>query len=89
MRACPSRLSGGGQRRVAIARDLIKRTEIFLADEPTGDLDEETAQEIEDLFQRMNAERGIAFIIVTHNSDNARRTKRQLTMHIGILTGKR
>jgi putative ABC transport system ATP-binding protein/lipoprotein-releasing system ATP-binding protein len=89
MRAYPSQLSGGQQRRVAIARAFINRPEIVLADEPTGDLDEETEQEIEDLFQRMNAEREITFLIVTHNSDIARRAKRQLTMRNGVLTEKR
>jgi ABC-type lipoprotein export system ATPase subunit len=85
--ALPSHLSGGQQRRVAIARAFINKPEIILADEPTGDLDEETEAEIISLFKRMNAERGTTFVIVTHNKEIAAQSKRQLRMSNGVLTG--
>jgi ABC-type lipoprotein export system ATPase subunit len=78
--AYPSQLSGGQQRRVAIARAFINNPELILADEPTGDLDEETESEMMHYFKEMNKERGITFIMVTHNSELARQTKRQLKM---------
>jgi len=80
LNAYPSQLSGGQQRRVAIARAFINNPELILADEPTGDLDEETEAEMMRLFTRMNEERGITFIMVTHNTELARQTKRQLKM---------
>jgi ABC-type lipoprotein export system ATPase subunit len=79
-------LSGGQQRRVAIARAFINRPEIVLADEPTGDLDEASEEEIIRLFARMNSERQVTFIIVTHNKDIASKTQRQLTMSNGVVT---
>jgi len=66
-KALPSQLSGGQQRRVAIARAFMNRPEIILADEPTGDLDEETEQDILALFKRYN-EKGTTFLVVTHNN---------------------
>jgi len=81
----PSQLSGGQQRRVAIARAFINDPEVVFADEPTGDLDEETESEIIDLFQTMNREKGITFIIVTHNNEIAKRTQRRLSMRDGRL----
>lgn len=81
----PSQLSGGQQRRVAIARAFINNPEIILADEPTGDLDEETEAEIFELFKKMNRERGITLIIVTHNNQIAALAQRQLQMKNGIL----
>ncbi len=68
-RSYPSHLSGGQQRRIAIARAFINNPEIVLADEPTGDLDEETEQQIIALFNRMNGEKKVTFIIVTHNRE--------------------
>ncbi len=82
----PAHLSGGQQRRIAIARAFINRPEIVLADEPTGDLDEDTEEEIMRLFNRMNSEQQVTFIIVTHNKEIAARTKRQLRMSSGVVT---
>ncbi len=82
----PAHLSGGQQRRIAIARAFINRPEIVLADEPTGDLDEDTEDEIMRLFNRMNTEQQVTFIIVTHNKEIAARTKRQLKMSNGVVT---
>ncbi|MFN2366340.1 MAG: ABC transporter ATP-binding protein [Desulfurivibrionaceae bacterium] len=64
----PSQLSGGQQRRVAIARAFINRPSIILADEPTGDLDEDTEGEILEIFRRYNTENQTTFLVVTHNS---------------------
>lgn len=86
MNSYPSHLSGGQQRRVAIARAFINRPEIILADEPTGDLDEETEKEVISLFHRMNEEKGITFIIVTHNKEIASQAKKQLKMINGIIS---
>lgn len=81
----PSHLSGGQQRRIAIARAFINNPEIVLADEPTGDLDEETEKDILSLFQRMNVEKKVTFLIVTHNKDIAAKAKKQIRMTQGIL----
>lgn len=81
----PSQLSGGQQRRVAIARAFINNPEIILADEPTGDLDEETEAEVIRFFKRLNEEKGITFIVVTHSSTIANEAKRVLRMHNGRL----
>jgi len=82
----PSHLSGGQQRRVAVARAFINSPEIVLADEPTGDLDEESEKEVIELFRRMNEERKITFVIVTHNKEVAAKATRQLMMKHGILS---
>jgi putative ABC transport system ATP-binding protein/lipoprotein-releasing system ATP-binding protein len=81
----PSQLSGGQQRRVAIARAFINNPEIILADEPTGDLDEETEAEVIKFFKKMNEERGITFLVVTHNFTIASKAKRIMKMHNGKL----
>ena len=86
MSSYPSHLSGGQQRRVAIARAFINRPEIVLADEPTGDLDEEAEKEIINLFRRMNEEKNITFVIVTHNKEVAARATRKLKMSYGKLS---
>ncbi len=86
IRAYPSHLSGGQQRRIAIARAFINNPSLVLADEPTGDLDEETEQDIIRLFQDMNRERKTTFIIVTHNKEIAAQAARQLKMSSGILS---
>ena len=83
--AYPAQLSGGQQRRVAIARAFMNEPELILADEPTGDLDEETENEMMQFFLRMNKEHGTSFIMVTHNSDLARQTQQHIRMHQGML----
>jgi putative ABC transport system ATP-binding protein len=67
----PNQLSGGQQQRVAIARSLITEPSIILADEPTGNLDTRTSIEVMDIFQRLNQERGITIILITHEMDIA------------------
>jgi ABC-type lipoprotein export system ATPase subunit len=79
----PSQLSGGQQRRVAIARALMNGSEVILADEPTGDLDEETEAEIMDLFKTLNREKKTTFIFITHNLDLAKQAEKQLRMTRG------
>jgi ABC-type lipoprotein export system ATPase subunit len=86
MKSYPSQLSGGQQRRVAIARAFVTNPAIVLADEPTGDLDDETEAEVIDLFKKINGEKGTVFVIVTHNNDLAKQAGRQLKMHNGVLT---
>jgi lipoprotein-releasing system ATP-binding protein len=72
----PGELSGGEQQRVAIARALMNGPRVILADEPTGNLDPKTSEVIYDLILRLQAERGIAFFIATHNPDLARKAER-------------
>jgi putative ABC transport system ATP-binding protein/lipoprotein-releasing system ATP-binding protein len=81
----PSELSGGEQQRVAIARAFINDPEIILADEPTGDLDEETEAEIMAFFERINRERKVTMIMVTHSSEIALRASQRLRMKQGVL----
>jgi putative ABC transport system ATP-binding protein len=67
----PNQLSGGQQQRVAIARALINEPSILLADEPTGNLDTRTSIEVMDIFQRLNLDRGITVVLITHEADIA------------------
>jgi putative ABC transport system ATP-binding protein len=67
----PNQLSGGQQQRVAIARALVTQPTILLADEPTGNLDTRTSIEVMDIFQRLNVERGITVLLITHEMDIA------------------
>ena len=72
----PNQISGGQQQRVAIARALAGKPRLILADEPTGNLDSHTSQEIMDIFTRLNAEDGITIVLVTHEPDIAQYAKR-------------
>lgn len=81
----PSQLSGGQQRRVAIARALINSPDIILADEPTGDLDEDTEAEIMDLFEEINKKQGVTIILITHNLELAGKAQTKLRMSRGQL----
>jgi ABC-type lipoprotein export system ATPase subunit len=81
----PSELSGGEQQRVAIARAFIHCPEIILADEPTGDLDEETEAEIMSFFELVNRERGVTMVMVTHSSEIALKAGTRLRMKQGVL----
>jgi putative ABC transport system ATP-binding protein len=76
----PDALSGGERQRVTIARSLVNDPAIVWADEPTGDLDSENAAEIVDLMRRLNLERGLTFLIVTHDISVGRRTDRIVRM---------
>jgi putative ABC transport system ATP-binding protein/lipoprotein-releasing system ATP-binding protein len=83
--ALPSQLSGGQQRRVAIARAFMNHPELVLADEPTGDLDEETEAEVMKVFRMMNERSGTTFLMVTHNTDLARQARRRMRMDRGSM----
>jgi putative ABC transport system ATP-binding protein len=79
----PSQLSGGQQQRVAIARALINEPAILLADEPTGNLDSRTSIEVMDIFQRLNEERGITVLLITHELDIAEYATRRIQFRDG------
>ncbi len=82
----PAELSGGQQQRVAIARALVKNPEVILADEPTGNLDEETRDQIIDLLVDLNKNQGITVILVTHDSSVAKRASKNLHIGNGVVT---
>jgi putative ABC transport system ATP-binding protein len=79
----PSQLSGGEQQRVAIARALVNQPSILLADEPTGNLDSKTSEEIMTIFQRLNRDLGITIIMITHEPDIATFAKRNILFRDG------
>ncbi len=83
LRHRPARLSGGERQRVAIARALANSPRILIADEPTGNLDPETAEGVFGLLGKMAADRGIAVVVATHNMDLATRMDRVLTLRNG------
>ena len=82
----PSELSGGQQQRVAIARALVKEPEVLLADEPTGNLDEATRDEIMDLLEGQWIDRTLTLLLVTHDSAVAKRAQRRLRIASGRVT---
>ena len=84
----PTELSGGQQQRVAIARALVTDPAIILADEPTGNLDSRTSEELMALLLRLNADRGITVVFITHEEEIARRTNRIVRMRDGRIAAE-
>ena len=84
----PNKISGGQQQRVAIARALIMKPKIILADEPTGNLDSKTGEEILKILEGLNREFGVTVVLVTHEKDVAKRTKRKIYIKDGKVSQK-
>lgn len=84
----PNKISGGQQQRVAVARALIMKPKIILADEPTGNLDSKTGDEILDIMENLNSNFNVTVILVTHEADIAKRTKRQVFIKDGEIVKK-
>lgn len=87
-RRLPNQLSGGQMQRVAIARAIVHEPQILLADEPTGNLDEKTGEEIMTLLKNLNREHHTTLIIVTHDSDLAAHASRVITVANGVISTK-
>lgn len=85
LRNTPAQLSGGQQQRVAIARALVTEPRVLLADEPTGNLDSRTTEEILALLQKLNNETGLTIVLVTHEPDVANCSKRIVTVRDGLI----
>jgi putative ABC transport system ATP-binding protein len=83
MKHHPAQLSGGQQQRVAVARALVNKPSILLADEPTGNLDSRTSREVIQLFSDLNENNGLTIILVTHDQAVARNAKRIIVLHDG------
>jgi putative ABC transport system ATP-binding protein len=83
----PNELSGGEQQRVAIARALVTDPRLILADEPTGNLDTATGDDVMALLEALNADRGVALVVITHDPDIAQRAPRQIRLRDGVSVG--
>ena len=84
----PSQLSGGQQQRVAIARALINRPSLLFADEPTGNLDSHTSEEVLTMFRQLNERSNITIVLVTHDANVARHSERIIRIHDGMIVDK-